>query len=56
MATTPEEELSPPCLEDVANCLHETLMAHMEQSEALSHKGKPIAFLFKVTKASEITR
>jgi hypothetical protein len=30
-------------------------MAHVEQSEALSRKAKPIAFLFKETKAGETT-
>jgi hypothetical protein len=34
----------------VALCLHENLMARMEQSKALSRKAKPIDFLFKVTK------
>jgi hypothetical protein len=28
----------------------------MEQSEALSRKAKPIAFLLKATKASETTK
>jgi hypothetical protein len=36
-------------------CSHENLMARVEQSEALSSKAKPIAFLFKVTKASKTT-
>jgi hypothetical protein len=31
-------------------------MAYVEQSKALSHKAKPIAFLFKATKTSEITK
>jgi hypothetical protein len=37
-------------------CSHENLMAHMEQSKALSSKAKPIAFLFKATKTSETTK
>jgi hypothetical protein len=32
------------------------LMACLEQSEALSRKAKPIAFLFKATTASERTK
>jgi hypothetical protein len=35
---------------------HENLMARVEQSKVLSDKGKPIAFLFKATKASETTK
>jgi hypothetical protein len=31
-------------------------MARVEQSEALSHKAKPIAFFFKATKVSETTK
>jgi hypothetical protein len=31
-------------------------MAHMEQSKALSHKAKPIAFLPKATKMNETTK
>jgi hypothetical protein len=31
------------------------MMAHMDQSKTLSRKAKPIAFLFKATKASETT-
>jgi hypothetical protein len=31
-------------------------MAHVEQSEALSRKAKPIASLFKATKANETTK
>jgi hypothetical protein len=31
-------------------------MACMKQSKALSHKAKPIAFLFKATKTSETTK
>jgi hypothetical protein len=31
-------------------------MAHVEQSKALSHKDRPIAFLLKVTKMSDITK
>jgi hypothetical protein len=37
-------------------CSHENLMAHVEQSKALSHKAKLIAFLFKATKMSETTK
>jgi hypothetical protein len=37
-------------------CLHVNLMACVEQSKAMSHKAKPIAFLFKVTKTSETTK
>jgi hypothetical protein len=37
-------------------CSHENLMAHVEQSKALSRKAKPIAFLFKATKMSETTK
>jgi hypothetical protein len=36
-------------------CSHKNLMAHMEQSKALSRKAKPIVFLFKATKTSETT-
>jgi hypothetical protein len=32
------------------------MIARVEQSEALSRKAKPIAFLFKATKVSEITK
>jgi hypothetical protein len=32
------------------------MMAHVEQSEAWSHKAKPIAFLSKATKMSETTK
>jgi hypothetical protein len=39
----------------VGMCLHENMMARMEQSESLSHQAKPIAFFFKATKASETT-
>jgi hypothetical protein len=38
------------------SCSPENLMAHVEQSKALSCKAKPIAFLFKATKMSEITK
>jgi hypothetical protein len=31
-------------------------MVRMEQSKALSHKAKPIVFLFKATKTSETTK
>jgi hypothetical protein len=31
-------------------------MACVEQSEAMSHKAKPIAFLLKETKASKTTK
>jgi hypothetical protein len=37
-------------------CSHKNLMAHVEQSEALSRKAKLIAFLFKATKASKTTK
>jgi hypothetical protein len=37
-------------------CSYENLMAHVEQSKALSRKAKPIAFLFKATKMSETTK
>jgi hypothetical protein len=40
----------------IFNCSHENLMAHVEQSKALSCKAKLIAFLFKPTKASETTK
>jgi hypothetical protein len=37
-------------------CSLENLMARVEQSKALSHQAKPIAFLFKATKTSEATK
>jgi hypothetical protein len=37
-------------------CSHKNLMAHVEQSKALSRKAKLIAFLFKATKVSETTK
>jgi hypothetical protein len=37
-------------------CSHKNLIAHVEQSKALSRKAKPIAFLFKATKMSETTK
>jgi hypothetical protein len=38
------------------SCLHENLMAHVEQSKALSHKVKLIDFLFKATKMRKTTK
>jgi hypothetical protein len=37
-------------------CSHGNLIAHVEQSKALSHKAKPVAFLFKATKMSKTTK
>jgi hypothetical protein len=37
-------------------CSHKNLIAHVDQSKALSRKARPIAFLFKATKMSETTK
>jgi hypothetical protein len=37
-------------------CSHKNLMACVEQSKALSHKAKLVAFLFKATKIDETTK
>jgi hypothetical protein len=37
-------------------CSLENLMARVEQSKALSHQAKLIAFLFKATETSEATK
>jgi hypothetical protein len=44
------------CLAVWGKCAHENLMAHVEQSKALSHKAKPFAFLFKATKTSKTSK
>jgi hypothetical protein len=40
----------------MTHCSQENLMARVEQNKALSHKAKPIAFLFKAEKMSEATK
>jgi hypothetical protein len=37
-------------------CSHGNLMAHVEQSKALSRKAKSIDFLFKAKKMSETNK
>jgi hypothetical protein len=39
-----------------SSCSHGNLMAHMEQSKPLSRKAKPIVFLSRATKMSQITK